>query len=39
MEYLLVDRDRWINVDPSIVPTNMSIEHWTKSDQKENSTI
>jgi len=39
MEYLLVDRDQWIMVDPSIVPTIMLVDDWKMLDQKVNSTI
>jgi hypothetical protein len=39
MEYLLVDRDQWIVVDPGTAPTRNSTYDWKKLDQKEKSTI
>jgi hypothetical protein len=39
MEYLLVDRDQWIAVDPGTAPTRTSIDDWKKLDRKAKSTI
>jgi hypothetical protein len=39
MEYLLVEKDQWIAMDPCIVPTRMKIEYWEKLYHKEKSTI
>jgi hypothetical protein len=39
MEYLLVDRDQWITVDPGTAPTRTSADDWKKTDRKEKSTI
>ena len=39
MEYLLVDIDQWITVDPGIVPTRTSTNDWKKLDWKVKSTI
>jgi hypothetical protein len=39
MEYLLVERDHWIIVDPSNTPTRTSTDEWKKLDQKVKSTI
>jgi hypothetical protein len=39
MEYLLVDRDQWIAVDPGTAPTGTSTDDWKKLDQKAKSTI
>jgi hypothetical protein len=39
MEYLLVEKDQWIIVDPGTAPTRMSTKDWEKLDQKEKSTI
>jgi hypothetical protein len=37
MEYLLVDRDQWM--DPGTTPTRNSTDDWKKLDRKEKSTI
>jgi hypothetical protein len=39
MEYLLVDRDQWITVDPGTAPTGTSADDWKKMDQKAKRTI
>jgi hypothetical protein len=39
MEYLLVDRDQWVTVDPGIAPTGTSVNDWKKLDRKVKSTI
>jgi hypothetical protein len=39
MEYLLVDRDQWIVVDPGIAPTGTSADDSKKMDRKAKSTI
>jgi hypothetical protein len=39
MEYLLVDRDQWIAVDPGTAPTITSAYDWKKLDWKAKSTI
>ena len=39
MEYLLVDRDQWIAVNPSTAPTGTSATDWKKMDWKAKSTI
>ena len=39
MEDMLVDRDRWIVVDPSNTPTGTLEDDWKKLDQKAKSTI
>jgi hypothetical protein len=39
MEYLLVDRDQWIVVDPGTAPTRTSTDDWKKLDRKAKSTI
>jgi hypothetical protein len=39
MEYLLVDRDQWIVVDPGTAPTGTFADDWKKTDQKAKSTI
>ena len=39
MEDLLVDRDQWITVDPSTVPTGTLANDWKKLDQKEKRKI
>ena len=39
MEYLLVDKDQWIAVDPSTKLTRVSDEEWKKLDPKAKSTI
>jgi hypothetical protein len=39
MEYLLVQKDQWINVDPSIAPRGMSTKEWKKLDWKAKRTI
>jgi hypothetical protein len=39
MEYLLVDRDQWIVVDPGTAPTGNSTNDWKKMDRKAKSTI
>jgi hypothetical protein len=32
MEYMLVDRDHWITVDPGTSPTGTSTYEWKKLD-------
>jgi hypothetical protein len=39
MEYLLVDKDHWIVVDPGTAPTGTLAEDWKNLDRKEKSTI
>ena len=39
MEYLLVDEDQWIVVDPGTVPTVTSTDDWKNLDWKEKNTI
>jgi hypothetical protein len=39
MEYLLVDKDQWIAVDPGTTPTGTSTDNWKKMDRKAKSTI
>jgi hypothetical protein len=39
MEYLLVDRDQWITVDPGTAPTGILADYWKKLYQKAKSTI
>jgi hypothetical protein len=39
MEYLLVDRDQWIAVDPGTAPTRTSVDDSKKLDWKGKSTI
>jgi hypothetical protein len=39
MEYLLVDRDQWIAVDPGTAPIGTSVDHWKKLDREAKSTI
>jgi len=39
MEEILVDRDQWVIIDQGTAPAGMSIEDWTKLDQKEKSTF
>jgi hypothetical protein len=39
IEYLLVDRDQWITVDPGTAPKGTSADDWKKLDQKAKSTI
>jgi len=39
MEYILVDIDQWIVVDPSTAPTRTSIDDWKKLDWKEKREI
>ena len=39
MEYMLVDRDQWITVDPGTVPTGTSADDWKKTDRKAKSII
>ena len=39
MEDLLVDKDRWIVVDPGTKPTGVTDEEWKKLDQKAKNTI
>jgi len=38
MEYLLVEKDQWIIMDPCTISTQL-IEDWTKFDQKVENTI
>ena len=37
MEFLLVDKDQWIEVDPGTKPTRVSDEEWKKLDRKAKS--
>jgi hypothetical protein len=37
MEYLLVDKDQWIAVDPGIAPIGTSADDWKKLDQKQRA--
>jgi hypothetical protein len=39
MEYMLVDKDEWIDLDLGTAPTRMSTKDYAKLDQKEKSTI
>jgi hypothetical protein len=39
MEYMLVERDQWIAVDPGTAPTRTLADDWKKLDQKVKSTI
>ena len=39
MEYLLVDKDQWIAVDPCTKPSGVSDEECKKLDQKAKSII
>jgi hypothetical protein len=39
MEYLLVDKDQWITVDPGMTPRGTSADDWKKTNQKVKSTI
>jgi hypothetical protein len=39
MEDLLVDRDKWIMVDPGTTPIGTSADDWKKLDRKAKSTI
>ena len=39
MEYLLVDWEQWIAVDPSTKPTATSQDDWDKLERRERSTI
>ena len=39
MEDLLVDKEKWVVMDPSTKPTAMSKEDWDKLDKKESSKI
>ena len=39
MEYLLVDRDQWIAVDPGTTPIGTSADDCKKMDRKAKSTI
>ena len=39
MEDLLVDKDKWITVDPGTKPTGVTDEEWKKLDRKAKSTI
>jgi hypothetical protein len=39
MEYLLVNRDHWIVVDPGTAPTGTSTDDWKKMHRKAKSTI
>jgi len=39
MEDLVVDKDQWIGVDPSIEPMTMSNEDWEKLDRQAKTTI
>ena len=39
MEYLLVDRDQWIAMDPGTAPTRTSVDDSKKLDWKAKSTI
>jgi hypothetical protein len=39
MEYLLVDREQWVIVDPGTISMGMSKEYWEKLKRKERSMI
>jgi hypothetical protein len=39
MEYLLVDRDQWITMDPSTAPIGTSTDDWKILDRKAKRTI
>jgi hypothetical protein len=39
MEYLWVEKDQWIVVDPGTAPSRTSTKYWEKLDQKAKSTI
>ena len=39
MEDLLIDRKKWIVVDPGTKPTRTSQEYWEKLERREMSTI
>jgi hypothetical protein len=39
MEYLLVDKDHWIVVDPDTAPIGTSVDDCKKLDRKGKSTI
>ena len=39
MEDLLVDKEKWVAVDPSTKPTGVSTEDWEKLDRNARSTI
>ena len=39
IEYLLVDKDQWITVDPGTTPTGTSADDWKKMDRKAKRTI
>jgi hypothetical protein len=39
MEDLLVEKDKWITMDPGSAPTRMLTEDWENLDWKEKSTI
>lgn len=39
MEYLLVDREKWIVVDPRTILISTSKEGWERIDKKAKSTI
>jgi len=39
MEDMLVDKDRWIAVDPGTKPTGVSDEEWKNLDQKAKRII
>jgi hypothetical protein len=39
IEYMLVDRDQWITVDPCTAPTGTSKNEWKKLDRKAKSII
>jgi hypothetical protein len=39
LEYLLVDRDHWIVVDPGTAPIGTLADDWKNLDRKAKSTI
>jgi hypothetical protein len=39
MEYMFIDNDQWVAVDPGTTPIGMSVDDWKKLDQKAKSTI
>jgi hypothetical protein len=39
MVNIMVERDKWISVDPGTTPTGTSTDDWKKLDRKEKSTI
>ena len=39
MDYILVDREQWIVVDPGTKPTATSQDDWDKLERRARSTI